>query len=95
MTHPGWTWPIGFGVTIKLLIGGLAVCAALFALHLLAVWAENRGWIYYRKGRGRNWSAGAAAQELQSLLQPASRHVIEESKREALERHDAQDPSDD
>lgn len=81
-------------MTLKVVIGGLVLCAAMLALHFLAVWSEDRGWIYYRKGRGRNWSAGAAAQELQSLLQPSSRHAVEESRREALERHDAEDPSD-
>lgn len=63
--------------------------AVLFALHLLATWAEARGWIYYRKGRGRNWSVGTAAQELQSLLQPSARHTVEETKRTELVAEEA------
>jgi len=57
-------------VTPRVVLVVAGAVAVLFALHLLATWAEARGWIYYRKGRGRNWSVGTAAEELQSLLQP-------------------------
>jgi hypothetical protein len=81
-------------VTTATILRIALACAFLFALHLLATWAESRGWIYYRKGRGRSWSVGAAAQELQSLLQPSSRHAIELSQQQELEREDLGESSD-
>jgi hypothetical protein len=78
----------------RIVVAGVLVLAVLYVLHRAAIWAENRGWIYYRKGHGRSWAAGAAAQELQSLLQPSSQHVVEESRRQELERDDAEDASD-
>ena len=35
----------------------VAVIAALFALDRLALWAESRGWIYYRRKRGSGMTA--------------------------------------
>jgi len=75
-------------------LAALVACAA-YGLHRLSIWAEDRGWIYYRKGHGRSWSAGSTAQELQSLLQPSSRHVIEEARRRELSREDVGDSTDD
>lgn len=82
-------------VLAKIVVAGLLICAGLYFIHRVAIWAEDRGWIYYRKGHGRSWSAGAAAQELHSLLQPSSRHVLEETKRRELERDGAECSSDD
>jgi hypothetical protein len=33
-------------------LGGLVAVAALYGLHRLGLWAERRGWIYYRKKHG-------------------------------------------
>jgi hypothetical protein len=73
-----------------------AVCLAalLFGLHRLAMWAEERGWIYYRKGRGSSGSGARAMFEAQSLAHPSTRHVIEERRRSELERVDDQASSD-
>jgi hypothetical protein len=65
----------------------------LYGLHRLAIWAEDRGWLYYRK-RGGTWRGTAAAQELQALLHPSSRHVVEEGQRQELTRQDDSDYSD-
>lgn len=69
--------------------------AAIYALHRLAIWAEDRGWIYYRKGHGRSSSASSAISELQSLFHPASQHAIEERHRIELTRDQPGDDSDD
>lgn len=60
--------------------------AGVYCLHRLAVWAEDRGWIYYRKGHGRSASAMSAAQELQSILQPSAKHVADARRYEELHR---------
>jgi aminoglycoside 3-N-acetyltransferase I len=69
--------------------------AALYGIHRLAIWAEDRGWIYYRKGHGRSSAATNAAMQVQSLLQPSTGHMIEEQRRRELEREERGDSSDD
>ncbi len=56
---------------------GLAM-AAPYGLHRLALWAEGRGWIYYRTHRMPVGSAGMAMLEITSLLDPAAEYVVEE-----------------
>jgi hypothetical protein len=34
---------------MKYLILGIPAVAGLYGIHKLALWAEGRGWIYYRK----------------------------------------------
>lgn len=56
--------------------------AGLYALHRLALWAEGRGWIYYRTHRASIGSAGMAMLEVTSLLDPAVEYVVEEIRGE-------------
>jgi len=56
--------------------------AGVYALHRLALWAEGRGWIYYRTHRAPIGSAGMAMLEVTSLLDPATEHVVEEIRDE-------------
>ncbi len=69
-----------------------AVTAALYALHRLGLWMETRGWIYYRHKHGSSGSLGAAFLDVQSLLEPSKRHVIEISQRDESEADDAGGP---
>lgn len=72
------------------LVGLLAaIAAALYGLHRLASWAEDRGWIYYRKGRGRSGTLSGAMLEAQSLLQPSAHHVVEERRRAETARDES------
>jgi hypothetical protein len=85
----------GSPVTIVLIaLAVVCLAALLYGLHRLATWAEKRGWIYYRKGRGSSGSGARAAFELQSLAHPSTQHVIEERRRSELERVDDQASSD-
>lgn len=61
---PAWGWLI-------------LVCAALIAVHRLALWMEARGWIYWTRSRGWSSRAGNAFLELQQLLDPSRKHVLE------------------
>jgi hypothetical protein len=51
-----------------------AAVPALYALHRLGLYLENRGVIYYWHKKP---SGGAAYNPLQELVQPQIRHVIE------------------
>ena len=60
---------------------GLAV-AGVYGLHRLALWAESRGWIYYRAKRMPPGAAGLAMLEVTSIIDPAAEHIIEELRAE-------------
>lgn len=58
------------------------VLAVLLLLHLLASWAERKGWIIYRSGgsKGRGVALANALAEFEALLNPAAEHRIEEER---------------
>lgn len=65
-------------------IGG--VFAVLFVLHLLASWAEKRGWIYYRReGTGGAGTAMSnALAEFDAILNPATEHRLQEERSQRI-----------
>ena len=62
--------------TMKWILITLAVAAAPYALHRLAIYLEDRGYIYYRRKRP---AAGGSPSycPFQEMIQPQIRHVIE------------------
>lgn len=74
------------------MLAAAATLVGLYGLHRLAVWAEERGYIYYLRGHGSSGSVGSAFLEVQSLLEPAARHVVKERKREIIEEKASGDP---
>lgn len=73
------------------LLGWLALVAAgLYAIHLLATWAENRGWIYYRKRHG-SVTVGSAFLEIQALMEPSQRHVLEQRRKDDFDDQESGD----
>lgn len=64
-----------------------AVLAVLLLLHLLASWAEKKGWIYYRRGAGKGTGVALsnALAEFEAVLNPAAEHrIVEEQSQEIL-----------
>lgn len=75
-------------ITLLLWVGGMVVGA--FLLHLLAVWAESRGWIYYRSSRGRGSAAlSNAMSEFEAVVNPAVEHRLEEERSDRLEEDES------
>ena len=72
---------------------GLVGVVAVYAVHRLSCWAEDRGWIYYRKKSGRPGSAAQAFLEIQSMMEPSKKHVLEIMRED--EDQDEQDDSGD
>jgi hypothetical protein len=67
------------------LLGGLILVgggAALYGLHRLCLWLEERGWLYYKHKQPSSSPAGCLV-ALQQALDPQTKHVlqIKEEKR--------------
>lgn len=62
-----------------LLLAGLV--AAGFMVDRLLLWMERRGWILYRGLRPEPRGLGPAFLEVQRILEPGARHVLEEKVR--------------
>ena len=69
--------------------------AALFALAVvfdqIALWAERRGWIYWRRSKRR---PSGSLGYLETIFQPSITHVIEEETRERTEAEQDQSGED-
>ena len=66
------------------------VVVVLYSIHLLATWAESRGWIYYRKRHG-SVTVGSAFLEIQALMDPSTRHVLEQRRRDDFDDQESGD----
>jgi hypothetical protein len=71
----------------------LAVVVGLFLLDRSLCWCELRGWIYYRLTPRQQRAFGAAAFQVESLLQPEKRHVYEMKQAAEIYR-EAEDDGD-
>ena len=71
---------------------GLLAVVAIFAAHRISCWAEDRGWIYYRKGSGRPGSSAQAFLEIQSMMEPSKKHVLQVMREEDDEQDESGEP---
>jgi hypothetical protein len=77
---------------VSILLKVLAAATVLYGLHRLALWAEDRGWIYYLRRKPGASSLGNAFLEVQSLIEPEKRHLSEVRQAESVEEDDQGDP---
>jgi len=63
---------------------------ALFALHRLGLWLDDRGWLYYRRSsrKDRPWRLRLAA-----ALDPNARRILELHEAARLEEDEDGDPA--
>jgi hypothetical protein len=71
---------------------GLAAIVGLYGLHRLALWAEGRGWIYYRRRHGSSGTLSNAFLEVHSLFEPAKRYVLEQKARDQVQEKETGEP---
>jgi hypothetical protein len=69
-----------------------ATVLGLYGLHRLGLWMETRGWMYYKHHRGSSGSMGSAFLEMQALLEPSKRHVLEIAQKDDFEDGESGDP---
>ena len=72
----------------------LAVAILLVILDRVALWMESRGWIYYRRRKPSASALGNAFLEVQSLVEPGQRRVLEARQDDHTEHEEAGDPPD-
>ena len=73
---------------MKLIIIALAIVLGSVGLHVLALWMERKGWIYYKHNQPSRSRLGNAFLEVQSILEPNKKHIIEIKK--GLKRDNAE-----
>ena len=77
-------------LSFALWIGGVAV--ALFLIDRLALWAEDRGWIYWRRKKAQTGALGSALMELNTFTNPSAEHVVVAKDAKKLEERENDDP---
>lgn len=71
----------------------LGTIVALYGLHRLGLWMEERGWVYYWHKRGTGTAAGNAFITMQSFVEPEVRDAYA-ARDEQQEQDHSDDPLD-
>ncbi len=77
---------------MRLLVVAILLVVVLMFLDRLLLAAERRGWIYYRKKKASPGTRASAALEMQALLEPDRRHVVDSVRNEESERDESGEP---
>jgi len=77
---------------MNLLLTLAAVVVAGFVFHRLMLKAEERGWIYWRRRKGSHGMAASATLEVQQLIEPSKKYVLEVQREQAPESDEEGDP---
>jgi hypothetical protein len=77
-------------LALKIVLAAVGIGLVLFFFDRLALAMERRGWIYYRKNKPSSTSLGNAFLNLQSLLEPSTKQVVE-VRREKKDQHKSGD----
>ncbi|MCR4395207.1 MAG: hypothetical protein NUW07_00560 [Candidatus Saccharicenans sp.] len=64
----------------------------LFGLDRLFLFMESRGWIYYRRKKPSSSALSNACLEVQQLLEPSKKYIVEIKKDEKREPQETGDP---
>lgn len=72
----------------------LLVPPGIWLLDRLLLWMEWRGWIFYRMSRPDSRSVGPAFLEIDALLQPQKRHILEQKVQQKQQEDDEGGPDE-
>lgn len=75
---------------MRLLLIGAIVVVVLWGLHRFLSYAEDRGWIYYRKKRGSYGGLGVTSNFL-NMYDPSRKHLQEVVREAEWKREEADD----
>lgn len=62
---------------MRLLVWWIAVVVGLFAVDRLLLWAEARGWLYYRRSKLHGGASIYHLMEIHSIVEPGFEEVME------------------
>ncbi len=67
---------------VALIVGGVVAGLAVlfYGVHRFLLYAEQRGWVYYKHKRAPAGSGAMAFMELMRIYRPEIEHVIEEER---------------
>ncbi|WP_395644715.1 hypothetical protein [Terricaulis sp.] len=77
---------------MHLALWAIGAAVAIVALDRLGLWAERRGYIYWRKTRRRGSAMSDILTGLDAITNPAAQHVTEAKQAKKLEERDNGDP---
>jgi hypothetical protein len=77
---------------LKFALWALALIAALALVDRLLLWMEEKGWLYYRRTRGRGGGAIYHMMETHSTFDPGIQEVIEAKYHEEKNQDESGDP---
>ncbi|MCH8166105.1 MAG: hypothetical protein IH889_10900 [Planctomycetes bacterium] len=67
---------------VKILSIAVGIAVGLLCLDRLCLYLERHGWIYYRRTKPTGGAVGSMFLEIQSFIEPSTKHVIEHRKEE-------------
>jgi hypothetical protein len=70
----------------------VVVAAIVVALDRLALAAESRGWIYWRRVKPNRGTAANALQHVQAIFEPQIEHVVEERSKIGADQPSEDEP---
>jgi hypothetical protein len=76
----------------KLLIWGIVIVVLAASLDQLLLWMEARGWVYYRRTKGRGGGALYHTLELHSVFDPSIEQIQKIKVKEERRQDESGDP---
>jgi len=80
-------------LTAALWVGGAAV--TLLFVDRVALWAEERGWIYWRRKKAQTGAMSSILMEMDIITNPSAQHVVIAKDAKKLEERENDDPPHD
>ncbi|MCU0276734.1 MAG: hypothetical protein MUF02_07785 [Acidobacteria bacterium] len=80
---------------MKWIILSAGIVSGFVLLHVLALWMERKGWIYYKHTKPSRSALGNAFLEVQSILEPNKKYIIELKKEDKKQNEEVGDEPDD
>ena len=77
---------------MQAILSALAAAGLLWGMHRFLTYAEERGWVYYRKKRGSYGGLGATSNFL-NMYDPSRKH-LQQAVRECEWKRDEDDDGD-
>ena len=77
---------------IRVLVWASIAVLAVVVVDRALLWAESRGWLYYRRNKPRGGASAYHFLEMSSILDPTFNEVIEMKVQEEKQEDESGDP---